>query len=390
MADDQIYEKYQAKAISEIDQLGHEIAESLADRHPGCAAVIGSGHPLADIVLIKYAPQPAEVQEGVAFFGRTGQAVLKSLQRLRVDPLLVYGTGCLKAAIDPDEDDGTLAREWLSRELHITQPRIVVVMGEDAREFLDSIRFPLASRSSGTVGAIERWTPTIELLAVPDIDRSLNDSASKQAFWTAFRVLGEWYENLPVLSGRRGVNVRLLAAALVLFCAVDAAAPHLPEPGHTGQLAFLALVSIPLATLVVYALAGADPAPVRLAVATLACAVAAAVSIRLGYPGTPATAAKLVAAACIGVALAGALRGIAELVGIALVVAVVDIYSVAAGPTHEIVAHHPGVLDDLALNLRVLGPTTWRRSASATSSSSPCSAPPPPGWRCTGGSDGRP
>lgn len=197
MADDQIYEKYQAKAISEINQLGHEIAESLADRHPGCAAVIGSGHPLADIVLIKYAPQPAEVQEGVAFFGRTGQAVLKSLQRLRVDPLLVYGTDCLKAAIDPDEEDVSLAREWLSRELHITQPRIVVVMGEDAREFLDSIRFPLAARSSGELGAIERWTPTIELLAVPDIDRSLNDSASKQALWTAFRVLGEWYENLP-------------------------------------------------------------------------------------------------------------------------------------------------------------------------------------------------
>lgn len=151
------------------------------------------------------------------------------------------------------------------------------------------------------------------------------------------------------------MDVRLLAAALVLFCAVDAAAPHLPDPGHSGQLAFLALVSIPLATLVVYALAGADPAPARLAAVTVACAAAAAVSIQLGYPGTPATAAKLVAAACIGVALAGALRGIAELVGIALVVAVVDIYSVAVGPTHEIVAHHPGVLDDLALNLRVLG-----------------------------------
>jgi uracil-DNA glycosylase family 4 len=197
VADDQIYEKYQAKAIAEINQLGHEIAEVLAERHPGCAPVIGTGHPLADIVLIKYAPQPAEVQEGVAFFGRAGQAVLKSLQRLRIDPLMVYGTDCLKAAIDADDDDLVQAREWLARELQITQPRLVVTMGDDTREFLDSVRFPLSVPVNGPRGEISRWTPTIQVLAVPDIDQSLNDADAKQDFWTAFRVAGEWYENLP-------------------------------------------------------------------------------------------------------------------------------------------------------------------------------------------------
>ncbi|HEU0195321.1 MAG TPA: uracil-DNA glycosylase family protein [Gaiellales bacterium] len=197
VADDQIYEKYQAKAIAEINQLGHEIAEALAERHDGCAPVIGTGHPLADIVMLKYAPQPAEVQEGVAFFGRAGQAVIKSLQRLRVDPLNVYGTDCLKAAIMPDDEDVNQAREWLAREIHITQPRILVVMGEDAREFLNSVRFPLSAPSDADPGVIQQWTPTIEVLVVPDIDESLNDAASKQAFWDSFRVLGAWYENLP-------------------------------------------------------------------------------------------------------------------------------------------------------------------------------------------------
>ena len=37
----------------------------------------------------------AEIQEGVAFFGRAGQALVKSLQRL-IDPLAVYGTNCFK------------------------------------------------------------------------------------------------------------------------------------------------------------------------------------------------------------------------------------------------------------------------------------------------------
>ncbi len=197
VADDQIYEKYQAKAIAEINRLGHDVAGGLAERHPDCAPVLGTGHPLADIFLLKYAPTPSESQEGVAFFGRAGQAILKSLQRLLIDPLVLYGTCCLKAAVEPDEDDLDDARAWLTRELHITQPRIVVPCGAPALEFLESLRFPLSRKGARPVGEIVQWTPTIELLAVPDIDASLNEAAAKQSFWTAFRRLGDWYENLP-------------------------------------------------------------------------------------------------------------------------------------------------------------------------------------------------
>ena len=49
----------------------------------------------------------------------------------------------------------------------------------------------------GTAGEIQQWTPTIELLHTPDIDECLDSSASKQQFWAAFKVLGDWYENLP-------------------------------------------------------------------------------------------------------------------------------------------------------------------------------------------------
>ncbi len=197
VADDQIYERYQAKAISEINQLGHEVAEALASNHPDAAPVMGTGHPLADIMLLKYAPQPAEVQEGVAFFGRTGQAVLKSVQRLRIDPLLIYGTDCLKAAIDASDSDLAQARLWLSREIHIVQPRVIVMMGEDTREFLNSMRFPLAVTAAAPMGEVEQWTPTIEILATPDIDASLNDAEAKREFWLAFKALGDWYEQLP-------------------------------------------------------------------------------------------------------------------------------------------------------------------------------------------------
>ena len=99
---DEIYEKYLQKAIAEINELGDEIARAAGEAR--ACPVLGSGHPLADVMLLKYAPQPSEVQEGVAFYGRAGQAILKSLQRLHVDPMAVYGTNCLKFADgDPDE-----------------------------------------------------------------------------------------------------------------------------------------------------------------------------------------------------------------------------------------------------------------------------------------------
>jgi uracil-DNA glycosylase family 4 len=195
--DDQIYERYQARAIAETNQLGHEIATWVGDHHPAQAPVIGTGHPLADIFLLKYRPMPAEVQEGVAFFGRAGQAVLKSIERLRIDPLKLYGSVCLKVDIEPQPDDLEQARAWLTRELHITQPGVIVAMGEEAVQFVNSLQFPLSEAVEFTTGTMQSFTPTIDLLAVPDIDSSLNESAAKRDFWSAFKVLGEWYENLP-------------------------------------------------------------------------------------------------------------------------------------------------------------------------------------------------
>ena len=71
--------------------------------------MLGSGHPLADVFLLKHDPQPSEIQEGVAFFGRAGQALLKSLQRLRVDPMAVYGTNCLKFGGESFEEAAPVA-----------------------------------------------------------------------------------------------------------------------------------------------------------------------------------------------------------------------------------------------------------------------------------------
>jgi uracil-DNA glycosylase len=186
---DEIYEKYLQKAITEINELGDEIAKAAGDRIP----VLGSGHPLADVFLLKHRPQAAEVQEGVAFYGRAGQALLKSLQRLHVDPLAVYGTNCLKFADEAENE----ARPWLARELHTVQPKLIVVMGDDALRFLNELEFPLADTLGAKVGELQRFTPTIEALLVPDIDASLDEQPAKTRFWNAFKQLGPWWAELP-------------------------------------------------------------------------------------------------------------------------------------------------------------------------------------------------
>ena len=187
---DEIFDKYLQKAIAESNELGDEIARAAGE---GRAPVLGSGHPLADVMLLKHAPQASEVQEGVAFYGRAGQAILKSLQRLRVDPMAVYGTNCLKF----DGEDPEEARPWLTRELHIVQPKLVVVMGEAAREFVNGLEFPLSDPVEAKPGELQRFTPTIQALVVPDIDESLDEQPAKTRFWNAFKTVGSWWAELP-------------------------------------------------------------------------------------------------------------------------------------------------------------------------------------------------
>ena len=187
---DDISEKYLQRAIAEINDLGHELEQVAAGE---AGPVLGSGHPLADVMLVKYAPQPSEFQEGVAFFGRAGQAVLKSLQRLRVDPLAVYGTNCIKHAGQREED----ARPFFVRELHIVQPKLVVVMGDDALAFVNALEFPLGGTLQARLGELQRFTPTIEALVVPDLDASLDEQTAKTEFWNAFKQLGPWWAELP-------------------------------------------------------------------------------------------------------------------------------------------------------------------------------------------------
>ena len=195
--DDEIREKYLERAIRELNQLTREIQSCDHCPRGNLMPVLGSGHPQADIFLLKYIPVPAEIEEGVAFYGRAGSALMKSFKRLGIDPLAVYGTVFVKCPVGDTDLSAPECRARVLEEIAIVQPRIVVVMGEEALEELNGLAVPLSREIAATAGEIQRLTPSCDALYVPDIDRSLDEEEAKREFWGAFRALGEWYADFP-------------------------------------------------------------------------------------------------------------------------------------------------------------------------------------------------
>ncbi len=197
ITDDEIREKYLERAIRELNDLGSELSACEDCPRGNVMPVQGSGHPQADIFMLKRSATSAEIEEGVAFYGRAGNALMKSFKRLAIDPIVVFGTLCVKCPLtDPTHaSDACVAR--VAEEIAIVAPRIVVVMGDEALDVLNDLELPLSGPIDAHVGEIQQLTPTIDALYVPDIDESLDTEDAKQQFWTAFRVLGDWYDRLP-------------------------------------------------------------------------------------------------------------------------------------------------------------------------------------------------
>jgi uracil-DNA glycosylase family 4 len=197
VTDDEIREKYLERAIRELNTLTRELQACPHCPRGNLMPVLGSGHPQADIMLLKHSPLPSEIEEGVAFYGRAGGALMKSLKRLQIDPLAVYGTLCVKCPLSDSSlaDLACIAR--VVGEIAIVQPKIIVVMGPEALAALNELDVPLAHPLEPLLGEIQQLTPTIDALYVPNIDESLDDQDAKRAFWAAFRTLGDWYASQP-------------------------------------------------------------------------------------------------------------------------------------------------------------------------------------------------
>ena len=140
---------------------------------------------------------PSEVEEGVAFYGRAGGALMKSFKRLGIDPLTVYGTVFVKCPVgDTDLSAPGVPGARARRAGH----RAAAHRRGDGRggaRGAERARRAAGRPARPDEGAIQRLTPACDALYVPDIDGSLDDERVKREFWRAFRALGDWYEDFP-------------------------------------------------------------------------------------------------------------------------------------------------------------------------------------------------
>ena len=196
--DDEIKEKYLERAIRELNQLTRAIQSCDHCPRGNLMPVLGSGHPQADIMLLKFAPVPSEIEEGVAFYGRAGSALMKSFKRLGIDPLTVYGTVFVKCPVgDTDLSAPGVPR---SRARRAGDRAAAHRRGDGRGGARGAERARRAARRASwrrDEGEIQRLTPACDALYVPDIDGSLDDERAKREFWGAFRSLGDWYEDFP-------------------------------------------------------------------------------------------------------------------------------------------------------------------------------------------------
>ncbi|MEH3055141.1 MAG: uracil-DNA glycosylase [Patulibacter minatonensis] len=197
IADDEIREKYLERAIRELGDVEREVRACESCQRSDRAPVLSSGHPQADIMLIGYEPSDSELAEGVAFYGRAGTAILKSLGRLEIDPTTIYGTLLVKCPKVDDEHTDAPLSALVAREIAIVQPSVIVVNGERALGALNALDIPLARPLKWAPGEIQRFTPTCEAITTPDINQCLDEDTAKRAFWSAFRKLGDWYADQP-------------------------------------------------------------------------------------------------------------------------------------------------------------------------------------------------
>src|SRR5680860_1705264 len=117
---DDIYRKLEERAIAESNGLNQRVAHCQKCRGKEFLPVVGSGHTYGDVLLLKYQPRYLEVGEGAAFFGRGGGAILKSVQRLAVDPLLLYGTNAVKCPGVESAEGEQNCPGFLLEEIQIT------------------------------------------------------------------------------------------------------------------------------------------------------------------------------------------------------------------------------------------------------------------------------
>jgi DNA polymerase len=109
-------------------------------REKGYYAVLGEGHPDADVLFIGEAPGRREAEQGRPFVGASGKVLDELLESVGLARETVYITNVVKDRPpenrDPRREEIELYTPLLERQIAIIEPVVIATLGRFAMEFI--------------------------------------------------------------------------------------------------------------------------------------------------------------------------------------------------------------------------------------------------------------
>lgn len=116
--------------------------------------VFGTGNANADLMFVGEAPGADEDEQGVPFVGRAGQLLTKIIEAINLRREDVYIANVIKCRPpgnrNPEPDEVATCEPFLSQQIDIVKPRVIVALGTFAAHLLLRTDAPI-SRIRGRV-----------------------------------------------------------------------------------------------------------------------------------------------------------------------------------------------------------------------------------------------
>ena len=102
--------------------------------------VFGSGHAVADVMIVGEGPGQQEDEQGLPFVGRSGQLLETLLGEIDLERSDVYIANVVKCRPprnrDPREDEIDTCKPYLRRQMELIDPKVVVTLGNFSSKLL--------------------------------------------------------------------------------------------------------------------------------------------------------------------------------------------------------------------------------------------------------------
>lgn len=182
----ELYKLYYDKAEYEMNEIRSDIKGcNLCFPENSKIKVFGSGYPMADLFIVKSTFTKREGDSNIAFFGKSGNAIKKSCEKLNYDYSNLYGTDVVKCFVSEEIREKCFKNcsKFLKLEILTCQPKIVLSMGELATRTLDIIKMEDDEEIEFYPGNISTLWLEIKVLVTNDLVKSFYDLEVKRQVW---------------------------------------------------------------------------------------------------------------------------------------------------------------------------------------------------------------